>query len=442
MNLRKVRTVAEFELVSTLKRPAYLITTFGMPVFVLLYAGFGLLIAGTMNTAESKPRVYGIVDPSNVLHLEQDTVASSLPVPAELDAALESTGMGEIIDQASDGQARSTFRPFANEDAARAAIADAAIAAYYRIDADYMATGRVDATFAPDASWKENGARGALERMFRERLLADSQEPALAARIARPIAVSESFTFEIDGQEVARTMGGQIAGAVIPIGFAVLLFMALAMSTSYLIQGTAAEKENKVVDVLLAAAGPDEILTGKLLGLGIAGLLQITVWFGMILVAGTLFAATIASFGVELPWLALAVAPLFFAAAYFFVGSLILGTGSLGKNLKEVQQFGMVWSLLSAVPMMFMGVLITDPNGTLGQVLTWIPFSAPVTIVLRLALEPEGVPTWQVAGSLAMMVVSTWIALKLGARLFRVGLLLTGTRPKLRALLRQARLGI
>jgi ABC-2 type transport system permease protein len=136
------------------------------------------------------------------------------------------------------------------------------------------------------------------------------------------------------------------------------------------------------------------------------------------------------------------VAPPFFAAAYFFVGSLILGTGSLGKNLKEVQQFGMVWSLLSAVPLMFMGVLITDPNGTLGQVLTWIPFSAPVTVVLRLALEPDGVPGWQIVGSFAMMVLSTWIALKLGARLFRVGLLLTGTRPKLRVLLRQARLGI
>lgn len=442
MNLRKVRTVAEFELVSTLKRPAYLITTFGMPVFILLYAGLGMLMAGAMNKAERKPRIYGIVDVANVLRLEKDTAASSLPIPAELEATLESTGMGALVDQASDGEARSTFRPFATEEAARIALADETITAYYRIGSDYMATGRVDAAFSTDADWKENGARGALERMLRERLLADSQEPALAARIARPITASESFTFDTDGAEVARSVGGQIAGAVIPIAFAVLLFMALAMSTGYLIQGTAAEKENRVVDVLLAAAGPDEILTGKLLGLGIAGLLQITVWFGMILVAGIFFAAAIASFGVELPWLALAVAPPFFAAAYFFVGSLILGTGSLGKNLKEVQQFGMVWSLLSAVPLMFIGVLIADPNGTLGQVLTWIPFSAPVTIVLRLALEPEGVPGWQIAGSLAMMVVSTWIALKLGARLFRVGLLLTGTRPKLRALLRQARLGI
>ena len=126
--------------------------------------------------------------------------------------------------------------------------------------------------------------------------------------------------------------------------------------------------------------------------------------------------------------------------AYLFLGSLMLGTGSLGNNFRESQQFSMVWSLSMVVPMMFMQVLIFDPHGTLARVFTWIPFTAPITTVFRLALEPEGIAWWEVVGSWLVLVASTWLALHLGARLFRVGVLMSGARPKLREILRQARL--
>jgi ABC-2 type transport system permease protein len=227
---------------------------------------------------------------------------------------------------------------------------------------------------------------------------------------------------------------------IVPVVFAMLLFLSLMMSASFLLQATATEKENKVVEVLLSSANPDEILTGKLLGLGLAGMFQVVVWFGMILFSGLLGAGALAGLGVELPWLGIVASLFYFPVAYLFLGSLMLGTGALGGNLKESNQLSMIWSLPSAAPMMFLGFLMTDPHGTAARVLTWIPFTAPVTVIFRSTIDPGGIAWWEIAGPFALVALSTWVGIRIGARLFRVGLLLTGARPKLREILRQARL--
>jgi ABC-2 type transport system permease protein len=212
------------------------------------------------------------------------------------------------------------------------------------------------------------------------------------------------------------------------------------MTAGYLMQGTATEKENKVVDVLLASANPDEILAGKLLGLGGAGLLQIAVWMVMVLGTGIGVVPLLLTSGIEIPWLAVGLAVPLFLMAFLFFGSLMLGTGSLGSNMREAQQLAMVWSLTAAVPLMLMSVLIREPHGMAARVMTWIPFSSGSVIMLRASMDPDFVAWWEVAGSFLVLFGSTWLAIRLGARLFRVGLLSSGARPSLREIIRQARL--
>jgi ABC-2 type transport system permease protein len=211
------------------------------------------------------------------------------------------------------------------------------------------------------------------------------------------------------------------------------------MSSGYLLQGTATEKENKVVEVLLASANADEILAGKLVGLGGAGLLQIATWLVMVLVLTVGVAPLLVAAHVSVPWLALAVAVPFFLVAYLFFGSLMLGSGSLGSTMREAQQYAMVFSLMALVPLMLMSLLITDPHGSVARVLTWVPFSAAPLVVLRASLDPGALAWWEIAGAFAVLVLSTWGAIWLGARLFRIGLLAGGTRVKLRDVIRQAR---
>lgn len=436
----KVRTVAAFEFRSTVSRKGYLITTFGMPLFVMLY---GLLISTIgffVVDSKSRIKVYGVVDHAAVLALHGDTERRGIEIPPEVRSAMEASGQAAELDNALGFADHKVFRPFDDRDTAQAALLDDSIAGFFVLQPDYIDTGRIEEYFGEGIGLTNSDGREALEGLLLERLLADRVEPRIAERASAPIAVRDSWTVKPNGEIEERSRMATLARLIVPLLFTVLLFTSLMMSAGYLVQGTALEKENKVVEVLLSSANPDEVLTGKLLGLGGAGLLQVGVWFGMMILGGVAFAAALTSFGVQVPWLAMGVGLLFFVTGYLFMGSLMLGFGSLGSTTRESQQLTTVWTLLAVLPMMFIGLFIAAPHSLPALIMTWIPFTAPVTVILRLTLEPEGIVWWEIAGSLAVLIASTWFALRLGARLFRIGLLLTGSRPKLRAILRQARL--
>ncbi len=205
-------------------------------------------------------------------------------------------------------------------------------------------------------------------------------------------------------------------------------------------QGTATEKENKVVDVLLASARPDEVLAGKLIGLGGAGLLQVSLWLVFLFVAGIGIVPIILATHVQVPWLGLALALPLFIISFLFFGSLMLGTGSLGSNMREAQQLAMVWSLTAALPLMMMALIVQDPHGVAARVMTWLPFTSAAVVVLRASLDPSALAWWEIVGAFAVLIGATWLAIGLGARLFRVGLLSSGARPSFREIMKQARL--
>jgi ABC-2 type transport system permease protein len=119
---------------------------------------------------------------------------------------------------------------------------------------------------------------------------------------------------------------------------------------------------------------------------------------------------------------------------------LILGTGSLGSNMREAQQLAMVWSLMAAMPLMLMAILMREPDGTVARVLTFVPFTAGPVVVLRASTDAASMAWWEIAGAFVVLAAATWVALRVGARLFRIGLLSAGTRPSLREIIRQARL--
>ncbi|MFA9411217.1 MAG: ABC transporter permease, partial [Deltaproteobacteria bacterium] len=124
---------------------------------------------------------------------------------------------------------------------------------------------------------------------------------------------------------------------------------------------------------------------------------------------------------------------------YLFLGSLMLATAALGANAAESQKLTMGWAMLAILPLMVLVILLDEPNGILGQVMTWIPFTSPLTVIIRLAVDSSGIAWWEVIGSMLVLLVSTWVSIRIGARLFRVGFLLTGSMPSLAELWRQAR---
>jgi ABC-2 type transport system permease protein len=436
----KVRTIAVFELNAAVKRTGFLVITFGMPLFI---AGYAALVAVPAYYAakrdRNQPSIYGVVDHPQLLDLQGDIAPPRTELDEDTRRLIEATGQTAAVDRA---MPRSSllFRPFASEDEARQGLAGRTLRGYFVLTADYLRTGRVE-VYGPDTIGGSGGdARNAFGILVRERLVRGRTEPDIAARIIAPLPDVKRFVVTRTGE---IKDGGSVASAVrvaVPLAFTVLFLMSVLMTSGYLLQGTATEKENKVVEVLLASANPDEILAGKLIGLGAAGLMQVAVWMTMLFVTGfgaipLLFAAQ-----VEMPWRTLIVALPLFLFAFLFFGSLMLGTGSLGSNMREAQQLSMMWSLTAALPMMLMSVLVREPHGTVARVMTWLPFSAGPVIVMRSSMDADSLAWWEIAGPMLVLVGATWLAIRLGARLFRIGLLSAGARPSFREILRQARL--
>jgi ABC-2 type transport system permease protein len=434
---RKIWTIATFEFLTAVRRPGYLITTFGMPLFMAAYAGVVAVPAYFASRAVAEAAVYGVIDPGGILKIEKD-IKSTQEMPEDVRQAIEASGAAGANAVAFMGSG-SIFRPFPSEDVARAALASRAIKGYFVLPADYLERGVVDIYTQDTMNLSGSESRGAFADLIRESLLRGRLDDQAAARVIDPLKDTRRFSITKAGEV---TDGGQRAGFVrvaVPIIFTVLFLMSVLMTSGFLMQGTATEKENKVVEVLLSAAGPDQILAGKLLGLGAAGLLQITVWILLLMVGGIGIVPLLLSSQVQMPWLSLALAIPLFLVAFLFFGSLMLGTGSLGSNMREAQQLAMVWSLTAALPMMMMAVLLREPHGIVSRVMTWLPFSAAPVIMFRASIDLDALSWWEVAGSFVVLIVSTLIAIRVGATLFRIGLLST-SRPSLAEIMRQAKL--
>jgi ABC-2 type transport system permease protein len=225
------------------------------------------------------------------------------------------------------------------------------------------------------------------------------------------------------------------------IGFAAALLLAFAIINggSWLVQAVAEEKENRTVEVVLTSVQPTQLMAGKLLGLGVVALVQLAIWF--VLSGGALGAAV--AVGVSL---AAGVSPglllwavLFFVLGFAFYGALMTAFGALGATVRESSQIAGFMTIPMLIPLyfFFFGVFEDQPNGIAAQVLSYLPFTAPVTMVLRLGAGV--VPLWQILLSIMLLVLSVAGAIWLSARVFRASTLLTGTKPSLRALLRVAR---
>jgi len=436
---RRAKTVATFEFLTTVKRRGYLITTFGMPIFIGLYAAIVGVPAYFMAKQASKPAIFGVVDPGGVLRLKEDATAGSDQIPEELRRALETSGQQATVERMV-GTARSRFRPYATEAEARAALVAQTIKGYFVLPPDYVQNGGVEA-YGPDAGrLSSNEGGGAFESLLRQHLLAGRVDGTTAARILDPVSGTHRFAVTAKGEVVDGGGASTIVRIVVPVAFMVLFLLSVLMTSGFLLQGTATEKENKVVDVLLASANPDEVLSGKLVGLGAAGLLQVALWLSLLTVGGIGIVPMLMATHVDVPWTAVLLALPLFITSFLFFGSLMMGSGSLGSNMREAQQLAMVWSLTAALPLMMMGPLIQDPHGVVARVLTWVPITSAAVVMLRASMDAAALGWWEAAGAFVVLAASTWLAIQIGARLFRIGLLTSGARPSFKEIIRQARL--
>jgi ABC-2 type transport system permease protein len=248
-------------------------------------------------------------------------------------------------------------------------------------------------------------------------------------RAYAPAARMQRFLVDADGTtRSADDAGpfGPFAGSLIVL---ILLTMSIFFSAGFLQQGTVEDRQNRVMEVLLSSVTAEQLLVGKLLGLGAAGLLQIGLYVLLIIVPGM---TMLSYFQVPLGGLLLSL--VYFALGYALFACLMAAVGMIGRTQQETAQLSAIWTLTAVSPMWFMMAISAAPNGPLARGLSYFPLTSPVTMILRLSLG--SVPLIDILISVTLGVASIYLSLRGAARIFRAATLMYGKRPTLPELMR------
>jgi ABC-2 type transport system permease protein len=225
-------------------------------------------------------------------------------------------------------------------------------------------------------------------------------------------------------------------------GFIVLLFMSLLLYGIAMLRGVLEEKQTRVMEVLLGSVTPNELMTGKILGIGMVGLTQMLIYMAT---AGALrMFVMVKMSGGSTAWIQDALAPaklayfvVFFLLGYFFYTALFAAVGAVCNSEQEAQNMQQPLTMALMIPYIMTFFFVRNPDHIAAVIMSMIPPFAPMIMFTRLSVG--SVPTWQVALSLALLIGSTWLVFRGAAKIFRIGILMYGKRPTIPEILRWAR---
>jgi ABC-2 type transport system permease protein len=191
------------------------------------------------------------------------------------------------------------------------------------------------------------------------------------------------------------------------------------------------EKTSRIMEVLMAALTPAELLGGKIVGVGAVGVTQIFIWTGAgaIMSAPGLFAAASLLKDTNLSISAAVYFAIFYVLGFVIYSALFAAVGAMVNSEQEAQQlqfFVMLPLIFSTVMMM---MVIKTPNDPIVVAMSMFPFCAPILMYLRIVVQQP--PFWQIATCIAILLFSIWGVLFLCARIYRVGILMYGKKPTL-----------
>lgn len=207
-----------------------------------------------------------------------------------------------------------------------------------------------------------------------------------------------------------------------PVLVLFIFILAVLTTSGYFMQAMTEEKENRTIEIMLTSVTPVKMMAGKITAIIGIGITQIVFWIGLIILGFSLRANP--NIGRE----ALGISPgiivlmiVSFILAFIMIGGIIAAIGSVVTEATEGQQITGPFSIPFIIPYLFTFQIIHDPNGTLAQLMTFIPFTAPVTLIMRASLIR--IPTWEIALSCFIQIISAIVLVWIAGRAFRLGML-------------------
>lgn len=407
-----------YELRRNLRRRGYLFTTFGIPLIAIV------LLLG-----------YQFIQDRNQGDAGGDAGTGGLPVDAfDLDDLRRAGYVDETGMFSDPGDLASMLTPYADEAAAQAALEADEIQAYYVIPANYLETGEVLLVLPRFNLGLIN--EGTIRQLILNKLSEGVDEDVLL-RLVDPSNIRE-INLSLTTADAEQPQDEGTAFALV-YGFSIILLISLFTTNGYLLQTVIEERETRLIEILISTVRPTQLLIGKIMALGLLGLLQIVVWIGGVYLIAQLAAggqlgetvgilATLAN--IRLPLNTLPILLVYFVLAYLLFAGLYGILGALSNSMREGPQYAAIFTLPAVIPLYFTAVFASQPDGSLPTILSLIPLTSPVAMSMRLAVST--VPEWQIIVSLALLAVTVVAVMWAAGRIFRVQILLAGQMPKLK----------
>lgn len=472
--VRKVLDVAQREFIATVLTKGFI---FGVLVPPVLMIGLVMVIPMLMN--QKPPRTEGrvaIIDRTgvaadgiraelsperlNATREERRKMAREMATKA---APIQAPGMDSAMDQALDqalGEGPSLsielLAPDADLDAAKAEIPTTRSKTHLlgkdpRLALVLIPPGAVDRDRAEPADDEQSDPTYTPFELYTtpsldievKNIIENAAERAIVdARIAAAGLKADDIRALIStprSKSVTVTQSGdrntsEIAKMLVPGAFMILLWVSVFTAGQSLLTSTIEEKSSRVMEVLLSAVSPLELMCGKILGQMGVGMLILGLYGGVGVAA--LIALAMADLIDPMNLVYLAV---YFLIAYVLIASLMTAIGSAVSDLREAQSLMGPVMFVLIIPMMLWMPIMRNPNSAFAQVCSFLPPISPFVMVLRLG-GSEPVPAWQVPATMVVGAVSVGVALWATAKIFRIGVLMYGKPPNFRTLLSWVRM--
>lgn len=413
----RIWVVATREFVETVKTRAFL---FGAVLMPLIISGlmFGMRTFNSLMDDERLPmRTVAVVDHTGgVLKYIEASIAKHNKARPEQPIAIES-----VPADADD------------VDALRQRVRDGSLYAYLLVPA-----GAVQAGETCRFGRKDNRLEVVkfFETIVNEAIVSlrfESADPPLD--LARIRALQERVALRsVDVESGRESSSSDFASILTPFIFLFVLFSGTLGISQGLLTSLIEEKNSRVIEVLLSAISPLELMAGKILGTVAVGGMLLTIW-------GTLgyVAARVQGYDDLVTGVRLFYAVLYFVPSFLLFSSMLGAVGSACNTLKEAQSMSFPLTIITIIPMLLWLSISQNPGSVLAVTLSYIPPLTPFVMILRVCADPN-IPIWQVVTTLMVLWSSVGFTIWCAAKVFRVGVLMYGKPPTLRELIRWIRL--
>jgi len=401
--MKRIFEVAKFEFLKITRKKSFWIATLFFPLFIGIVALVSGLSSAEAAKQTEKPmnfsKVY-IYDPESVI--PSSFIISPLVETSDLTSAENGVKADKTVAlvQLSDNFYK-----------------DLSYNVYYRKDADFIGSASLSSAVA--AIIKQSAIKGI-------------SDPGVI-NILNGAFVSQDYSYDSNGNLAKEGYEKYI----LPIASLVIFFMAVYISSSFLLQSVSAEKENRMIETILSIVDKKSLMFGKMIGLMGSMFLQLSTWivFGLLI-----YRVVLTKFNMPIPIdlsnINLSLLPLnifLIIAGFLFFAAIMTGTGAIGTGAEDSRNLSSIFIILSIFPIYLMQVLITNPQGTLAVVLSYFPFTSFMVLLIRNSFGALPVPELilGIVTSILYVVIAMLVALKL----FELGCLMYNRRPTFKEVL-------